>query len=65
VHLLADGQRVCAVAAATADRLGEPRTEQARFGRLQVQLARQHARLLPLVGVRQHLAFGERAHRLS
>ena len=65
VHLLADDHRVGAVAAAAADRLGEARAEQPGLAGLAVQLARQLAGALPLVDVRQDLAFGEGAHGLS
>ncbi len=65
VHFLADDHRVGAVAAATADRLGQAGAEQTGLTGLAVKLARQVADALPLVDVRQHFAFGERAHRLS
>ena len=65
MHLLADDQRVGTVAAATAHGLRQAGAQQAGLAGLDVELARQHAGLLPLVDVRKHLAFGERAHRLS
>ena len=65
VHFLADDHGVGAVAALAADGLGEAGAEQSRLGRLAVQVARQLADPLPLVDVRQHLAFGEGAHGLS
>ena len=65
VHLLADDHRVGAVAASAADSLGNARAEQARLARLAMQLAGEVAGALPLVDVRQDLAFDEVAHRLS
>ena len=65
MHLLADDHGVGAVAAAAADRLGEARAEQPGLAGLAVQFAGQFAAALPLVEVRQDVAFGERAHGLS
>ena len=65
VDLLADRQRVGRVAATAADGFGQVCAEQARGARLVVQVARQFAGTLPLAGVRQDLAFGERAHRTA
>ncbi len=44
---------------------GQARAEQPSVACLAVQVAGQLAAALPLVGVRQHFAFGEGAHRLS
>src|SRR6185503_15753564 len=65
VHFLADDHRVDAVAAATADRLGQARAKQTSLTGLAVKLTRQVADALPLVDVRQDLAFGKGAHGLS
>ena len=65
VHLLADDHRIRAVTAPAADRLGQARAEQPGVAGLAVQFAGQLAGALPLLRVRQDLAFGERAHRLS
>ncbi len=65
VHLLADDHRVGAVAAATADGLGQPGTQQSGLAGLAVQIAGQLTAALPLVDMGQDLAFGERPHRLS
>ena len=65
MHLLADDHRVGAVAAPAADGFGQARAEQPGVAGLAVQVARQFADAFPLVDVRQHFTFGERAHRLS
>ena len=65
VQFLADDHGVGRVAAVAADLLGEADAEQAGLGGCAVQVARQFAGPLPLVDVRQDLAFGEGAHRLS
>src|SRR5258705_10894702 len=65
MHFLADDHRVGAVAAATADCLGQACSKQAGLTGLSVKLAWQVADALPLVDVRQDFTFGERAHRLS
>ena len=64
MHLLADEQRICAVAALAAGRLGEAGAEQPGLGCLAVQVAGEFADAFPLVDVGEHLAFGEGAHRL-
>ena len=65
MHLLADHDRVGGIAAATADRLGEAGTEQARLGGLAMQVAGEIAGALPLVDVGGDLPFDEGAHGLA
>ena len=65
VQLLADDDRVGAVATLASDRFGQACAEQPCLARLQMQFTRNVTGTLPLVDVRENLAFGERAHRLS
>src|ERR1700693_3025161 len=65
VHLFADDHRVDAASAAAADGLGQAGAEKPGVAGAAVQVAGQLADPLPLVDVRQHLAFREGPHGLS